>query len=387
MKICLVSLAGLPCQLVEPRGTRGGSELQTTLLARALGARGHEVSMVVNDYVGDALTAPRLTGFPLINAYDRRTGIRGLRFVPRWRRFVRALGRADADVYYQRGAGAVTGQVGLFTARRRRGFVFGTASDTDVDPRRVRVGFGYRRLYRAGLVRADRVVTQHPDQARRLREGYGIESTVIGSISPFLPEAVRAPENPPVVAWLGNFRALKRPEIFLAAARRFPAVRFVMMGGTVDTEPRCFRRVREASTEIPNVTFLGPVTDPERVLAGAWALLNTSELEGFPTSFLEAWAHGVPSLSFVNPGGVVTRRGLGLVADSEEALFQRLGELLESRGLRDELGGRARAYVLREHGAEAVAERYERLFLEVAALKGTRGPGGDAPASDRRREG
>ena len=382
MKICLVSLRGLNCYLArpggapgEPRGLRGGSELQVSILARALAARGHEISVVVTDYSGEALRAPKMIDLPLIQAYDNAAGIPGLRFLtPRWSGLRRALTAAGADVYFQRGAAAATGQVAHSCLALRHPFVFGTASDSDVDPRRLRLGRRDRWLYRYGLRRAASVVTQHAEQRDTLREKFDVASEIIGSITPVFPAAIPEPHLPPRVLWLGNIRAVKRPELFLDLARRFPAAHFDMVGGSIAAEPEAFARARDTAAGLANVVFHGPVADPGPFLARAWVLVNTSRVEGFPSSFLEAWAHGVPTLSCVDPGGVVTREVLGVRAASPEDLGARLTELLDSRTRRDELGRRGRDYVAREHRAESVAAGYERVF--AAAIGNHAGPTG-----------
>ena len=87
------------------------------------------------------------------------------------------------------GAGRATGQTALFCRRRRRAFVFATASDSDVDPRRVRLAACDRGIYAWGLRRADRVVTQHATQAEALRRHYGVDSTPIAMASPIPRDA------------------------------------------------------------------------------------------------------------------------------------------------------------------------------------------------------
>ena len=324
------------------------------------------MTVVVTNYSGAALDAPSLTGLPLVNAYDMEAGLPGFRFlVPRWVGLHRALARADADLYYVRVASAAAGQTAYFCRRRNRGFVFGTSSDSDTDPRRVRLNLRDHRLYRWALGRADRVVTQHTGQQETMLRTYGRSSVVIGGIAQYVSEPPGRPDSPPVVLWLGNYRALKQPEMFLALAAEFPEARFEMVGGVVATEPHLFHRVRDQARALSNVVFHGPAVDPRPFLARAWVLVNTSRLEGYPTSFLEAWAYGVPSLSFVDPGGDVTRHRVGIVASTPDDLRDGLRSFLSNPEARNEMGRRARELVVREHHPRVIGDRYERLFREV----------------------
>lgn len=367
MKVCIVSLRSLAHHVVLDAPPRGGAETQSTVLADALARRGHDVSVIVSDYDAGARRKPRRTPYPLINAYDTQAGLPGLRFlVPRWSGMWQALARADAEVYFQMCAGLATGQVALFCRRARRGFVFATASDSDVDPTRIRLSRRDRCFYRHGLRHADRVVTQHAGQQAALRGKCGIDSIPIGMLTD-LPETLSGPEEPAAVLWVGTLRAVKRPEIWLEMARRLPEVRFVMIGGAAPTEPSLLPRIREMAAEIPNVEFRGLVDDPRPALERAWLLLNTSEIEGFPNTFLEAWARRVPTVSFFDPAGLVAQHGLGLIAADAAGMEAALRELLGSRARRDELGANGRAYVEREHAPEAVARRFESVFAEAIA--------------------
>ncbi len=155
------------------------------------------------------------------------------------------------------------------------------------------------------------MVAQHADQVASLRASYGVGATVIGSIAPYLPERIEPPYSPPTVVWLGGLRTLKRPELFLAMARHFPKARFVMMGGPVGSDTDCYAKTEAEARTLSNVEFLGLTADPSPRLARAWVLLNTSVLEGYPSSFLEAWGHGVPTVSFVDPGERCARKVSG----------------------------------------------------------------------------
>lgn len=374
MKITFVSLPGLPYHVAGVPGPHGGAEAQTTVLAQGLRARGHEVVVVVTDFDEAARRSPRITDLRLVNAFNGREGIFCLRFVhPRWSGLHRALAETDPDVVFHMAAGVATGQVAYFCRRAGRAFVYATASDSDVDPAKLRLGFRARRFYEYGLRRADRVVTQHGRQAAELERNYGIASLPVPLGMP-LPDSIPEPDHPPRVVWLGTIRRVKRPERWLEMAARFPGVRFVMAGGRAASDPALYDAIAGRASGIENVEFLGSVPDIDPVLSGAAVLLNTSEVEGFPTTFLEAWGRGIPVVSYFDPDGLVERLGLGRVALDESAMEEALRNYLEHRHERDAAGARGRSYVMQTHAPDAVAARMEEIFLDaVEARKGSAG--------------
>jgi hypothetical protein len=97
----------------------GGIENQIVLLARGLADRGFPVSFVTFDHgQPDSI---EYGGIRICKAFASDGGIPVVRFVhPRWTGLWSALARADADFYYQMGAGCETGQVAMWCKRRRR---------------------------------------------------------------------------------------------------------------------------------------------------------------------------------------------------------------------------------------------------------------------------
>src|SRR5262245_30904075 len=111
MKICFVGLQNLPVLAREYSAHGiGGEQVQQTLLAKALIARGYEVCMVVADYGQPDSVAWH--GVVTYKAYRPNAGVPVFRFVyPRWTGTWSALIRADADVYYTSCAGMLVGLV------------------------------------------------------------------------------------------------------------------------------------------------------------------------------------------------------------------------------------------------------------------------------------
>ena len=317
--ICFVGLRNLPVLASEyGRHGAGGAELQQTLLAKALARRGLKVSMIVADY--GQPDGACWHGVKTYKASRFEAGIPLVRFIhPRWTRLWSALKRAQADIYYTSCAGGVLGQVAMFTRMHGAKLVFRIASDTDCDPAALLIRHGRDKfLYRYGLQRADAVLAQTPHQQALLSRNYARSSRVVASLTDCERSARPLPDRDIGALWVGNIRALKRPELFLQLARELPDLSFHMIGGPMPDARGLFERMRAQSAAVPNLTFHGPV--PYHAVgefyARARVLVATSAIEGFPNSYLQAWAHATPVVAFLDPQQLLSRNALGhAVAD------------------------------------------------------------------------
>ena len=118
-----------------------------------------------------------------------------------------------------------------------------------------------------------------------------------------------------------------------------------------------------AAARLPNVIMKGPVRyrDSGALFDRARILLNTSTIEGFPNTFLQAWVRGVPVVTFFDPDGLVQRQPLGRVARSLDDMREAIRGLLENDADRQALGRRARDFAAREF-TNGVAARYLELL-------------------------
>lgn len=369
MKVCIVSLNIVPFFVRTPESQFGGAETQAGFLARTFASAGATVVLVVADQgPGDALP------YPCENAYSSGAGLPGLRFLhPRLSGTLDALERADADVYYQRNAGAVTGIASWFCRRHGRVFVYGAGSDSDFSLRDVIIpGWRDRLLYMYGLRRADGIVVQSEQQAAACRATIGREPRILpNGITPSNGHVPGA-ERQPLVAWVGALRDVKQPAAFLELARRLPGLRFVMVGGPVDSDPGHAARVHEDAKSISNLTLTGRVSQDEvaRILSHASVLVNTSRYEGFPNAFLEAWAAGLPIVSLVDVDGVIAREQVGVVCNDVDSLARELSGLMGDPARLRQMGERARILVERRYGADVLGPQYLTYFDELLSKRG-----------------
>jgi glycosyltransferase involved in cell wall biosynthesis len=370
LSICIVSHNGYGAISGGRGGYIGGIEWQTSVLARWLAGRGHRVSFITWHESGP--DEETIDGVRVLKVCRREDGVKGLRFFhPRWTRLNRALSRSKADVFYQNGGEVVTGQVGLWCRSHRRGFVFSVASDGDCH--RHPPYFASRwesAFYRIGLRRADRLIAQTHKQAAMLKEQFGRGAAVIPmpcADAPSRNGVARPTRTPPRVLWVGRVCPVKRPELLIEIARACPELAFDLVG-PCDADEYGRSIAREARA-LPNITVHGsvPRTEIQTRFANADLLCCTSEYEGFPNTFLEAWNHGLPVVSTFDPDATITREGLGTAVKDASSAATAIRQLTRDEVARKEIGVKAHRYFERNHTLDATMPRFESVLREAAA--------------------
>jgi glycosyltransferase involved in cell wall biosynthesis len=365
--LCFVAHSAYGALTGGRNGHIGGAEQQQAMIAKWLAKRGWRVSMITwdegqpQDEVVD--------GVRVVKMCRQDAGIKGVRFFhPKWTGLVRALRAADADVYYQSCGGYETGQVALWCRRHGKKFVYSVVSDPDCDPHLPEMkSLRERFLYHYGVRHADCTIVQTQRQQEMLRSGFGLNAEVC-------PMPCAAPgDGPPTrsacppdqgrVLWVGRVCEVKRPDRLLDVAQACPDLAFDIVGPCNATEYA--RHTMERARQVSNVTVHGRVPCVWDYYRQAACLLCTSDFEGFPNTFLEAWSQGLPVVSTFDPDDLITRRELGLVAGDIPGLAAAIRRLLESPDLYRRLSQNARHYYLENHTVEVAMPRFEQVFLKV----------------------
>ena len=349
------------------------------LLAKALVRRGFRVSMICFDYGQPDLAV--VDGVTVFKCHAPIQGLPVIRFFhPRLTGMWSALGRVDADIYYQRAAGAWTGVTAAFAGRHGRRFVYAAAHDLDLARDQTwklfdrRAGWRDRQLFQLGVKLADDVIAQHDGQVRDCERWYGRSASLVPSCYA-LPQGHRA-DSKGVVLWVSTLRDWKRPELFLELASRLPHVRFRMVGGAGSEAggDALFAHIRAAAARLPNLEFVGfvPFGEIDAHFNAARVFVNTSDYEGFPNTFLQSWSRWIPTVSFFNTGSTLNGKPVVNVAANMDEMAGAVGRLMQDDILWYETGRRVRECYETYHTPDAALNAYERVFARVS--RGLDGP-------------
>jgi glycosyltransferase involved in cell wall biosynthesis len=367
MRICFVAPNVYPV-LAGVGNIVGGAEVQQAILARGLAERGHVVSLLCFDFGQEERCSVDGVRICKLDMHGPRIVI--LRYLyPRLTSVWQGMRQAGADIYYQRCAGAYTGIVAAYCRRYGRRFVFACASDNDLlqGRRNILKSWRDRQLFVYGLRRADAVVVQTLSQQRAYFDWQQRQAVLIPSS--YAPSLRSMAEKEGVVLWVGVLRRQKQPELFLELARRLPGHRFRMIGGPCLTgrENDFYREIEAAARQLPNLDFLGfvPYREVEGHFNAARVFVNTSSFEGFPNTFLQAWAHAMPTLSFFDCGAADDRGPIAPPSITLDDMELRLHQLMLDDAVWCQAGARCQRYFHLRHSRSAALDAYESLFVSI----------------------
>ena len=373
-RICFVAHNAYGALASVDTGHVGGIEWQQSLMARWLAKRGYQVSMITWDEGQPDGTV--VDGVRVFKMCRKNAGVKGLRFLwPKWTSVCRAMRRANADIYYYNCGDLGLGQIVMWCRRHGRKCVFSVASDPICDPELpVLKPLRERILYRYGLKHAHSTIVQTRRQQQMLREGFGIESTVI----PMPCEELAASEHihsetscaeSSHALWVGRISKEKRLEWLLAVAERCPEITFDVVGAS-STDSIYTLALAKRTARIRNVNMHG------RVLHGEIAsyyrrcriLCCTSAYEGFPNTFIEAWSCGIPVVSTFDPDGIIAKYNLGWTASSIDEFVSALQESMNETKKWQLASESARNYYLKNHTLDSCMKQFAQIMKDVDGL-------------------
>jgi len=255
--------------------------------------------------------------------------------------------------------------------------IFHTGLDRDVEPRNaLTLRPNWWPLYAWGLSRTDRILVQHEGQRSKLPARWQSKAFVFPKVC-ILPGVVgdRLGVKPHCsrslyVAWVAMLREPKRPDILIQIAQRMPGVQFIVCGGLAEfmTTPGYSDRIVNELRALPNVNYRGQVAPEvaDQIIADAALLLSTSDEEGFPNTFTQAWSAGTPVVTLkLDPDHLIERLGLGAVSGSVERAKEDISELIASPVQRQGIAARARNFIEENYSATAVVRLFEGILQGV----------------------
>jgi glycosyltransferase involved in cell wall biosynthesis len=169
--------------------------------------------------------------------------------------------------------------------------------------------------------------------------------------------------------WVGNIKHVKRPDRILELARALPGAKIHVIGGEDRIEQELFKKLASALSHCSNVVFHGrlPYADTNRIYDRARLLVSTSDIEGFPNVYLQAWVRGIPVVTLIDPDGVIALHGLGVCASSFSQMPKAIDALLNDELAWSAASERCRAFMKKEYGEEKVLREYLEAFEWVTA--------------------
>ena len=351
----------------------GGAEYQAHLLAEELSRRDCVHVTYLGRHVPPSADLPYAT-----REIGNAAGFRARAVFFDARRLWDTLVELQPDVIYQRIKQSYTAVCSLYARRHHIPLVFHASSEADVGSRRLWKLLSTNAAFDClesvagnwGVRHASHVVVQTAQQGELLKQCHRREpSVVVRNFQP-LPSALPKKKTGPTrVLWVGNLKDVKRPHLFLELAALFADrgdLEFWMVG-----RPSTNISFRSTMSDIQrslHIRYFGelPLDEVNDLMNDADVLVNTSEFEGSPNTFIQAWARGAVVTSLVvDIDGGLEARGIGYRTESVPRLAQVIDQLAGSPALRREVADRAFAYVHREHSLDNAAALAD-LVLDAA---------------------
>jgi len=351
----------------------GGAELQCYLLSQQLVADGWQVEVLS---MSKPIKFESYINHKIQYRVFRQSHSKVLTFL----RCLNILFKTKSEVIYTRtDARILRGACAWYCRIKGKKLVYAMAHDVEVKPRHYRTevnkplwrlknciknidNLWVDKLVDGAAKHAHLILAQTYFQKRELLRYQNLLSVVLRNSFEIASTPVFEKED--IVLWVGNFKRVKRPELFMQLADDMidTNYRFVMIGMLFD------RGEETKWVRNPRFEALGGLSMEETLkwFEKAKVLVVTSDGEGFSNVFIQAWAYRVQILSLsVDPDDLLRDKGMGcLFSGDYDSLKIHLHHVIES-GTDNEMLEHAFAIANDEFDLKSNVHRFKHLVAEL----------------------
>ena len=355
MKILIYNFT-IPHLLSGNEEYQGGTAVALLNWIKAFKSLGHEVALLT--WKGAKEIIKTKVDFDIIESYDPKVGIPKLRLlyihIPS---VIRDIKNYNPDIIIQAGASVNSLIMGISSKIVHKKFIHRLASDADVDHRTNEfLDNTSLFFYKKSGKLIDVFSVQNDYQFNTLKELYPTKKIfkVHNPFNGFINTANLPRSERKYVAWVGHFRRVKNLMTLADICSQMKDIEFKIAGIPYENLDADSTDSIEKLKKMSNVEFVGYInpSQVQKFLSTALCLLNTSYLEGFSNTFLEAWSVGTPIITTnqVNPDNLIGNYQVGLIANSFEELPAKLNEIINfSDDEYNKISKRCYDYVVQNH--------------------------------------
>ena len=327
---------------------------------------GYEIFFITNEFVVQYNKKDKNW-----NKKGFNNGYKGKRFQSKIQFFVniynswRELSYVDADAYFQRASGAMTGILALFCKMKGKSFFYMVASSQDVDRSYIKnTGMKNKVLYKYGLRNADCIFVQTKDFKKLLYKNHKLESYFIRD-GIHIPKKIKLYHEKKYITFIGGVRPVKNPEIFISLAKKYPNSKFLMIGGPLANQKKYYSTIEKLAKKEKNIIFKGHLRRDRigHYLSESLVLVNTSDREGLPNTITEAWSYGVPVIGLnINPDNLLNG-DLGFYCKGDfNLMVEYVNELMGNSIRYEKISGRCLNYIINNHNIHTISKQIDKVL-------------------------
>ena len=221
-----------------------------------------------------------------------------------------------------------------------------------------------RNFYLWSTSQASLVIAQSIDQSKIYKKTFGIKPEIVYNAQFPIKTDMQKSYSKIKVLWIGKI--FKNPEKFidLSEAMKLNDIFEFIMVGMLSLDQK--KSISERQKNNVNIKYLGQLPR-EKVyyeLENAHVLINTSDSEGFPNTFIEAWQRGVIIISDkINPDNILIRYRIGFICETIVEMKEKLTELFEFKtGVALDYSARAKLYTDEYHNFNKTISQLYRII-------------------------